>query len=215
MKKTLFVITAFIAIVSINSFAPSGYKVGDKAKDFKLKNVDGKMVSLSDYKTAKGFMVVFTCNHCPFAKAYESRIIDLDKKYASKGYPVIAINPNDPQVEAEDSYDNMVKRAKEKKYPFPYLFDETQENAQAYSAMRTPHVYVLSKKGSDLIVKYIGAIDDNSEDPSAVKTKYVENAVNELLAGKEVSTTSTKAIGCTIKWKKSLSTNYELIRTYE
>ena len=175
---------------------------GDKAKDFKLKNVDGKMVSLADYKDAKGFIVVFTCNHCPFAKAYESRIIDLDKKYASKGYPVVAINPNDPAIESEDSYDNMVKRAKEKNYPFPYLFDETQENAMAYGATRTPHVYVLSRKGEEFIVEYIGAIDDNADDPSAVKTKYVENAVNELLAGKKVSTASTKAIGCTIKWKK-------------
>lgn len=204
MKKAFLILTAIAAATVLNSFAPpAGYQVGDKAKDFKLKNVDGKMVSLADYKSAKGFIVVFTCNHCPFAKAYESRVIDLDKKYASQGYPVVAINPNDPKIEAEDSFDNMVQRAKEKHYTFPYLFDQTQENAMAYGATRTPHVYVLSKKGSDLIVEYIGAIDDNSEDPSAVKEKYVENAVNALLQGKKVTTTSTKAIGCTIKWKKA------------
>src|SRR3954467_11651418 len=103
MKKIFFVFTVLIAVTVLNAFAPpAGYQVGDKAKDFKLKNIDGKMVSLADYTTAKGFIIVFTCNHCPFAKAYESRIIDLDKKYASKGFPVIAINPNDPNVEPED-----------------------------------------------------------------------------------------------------------------
>jgi peroxiredoxin len=204
MKKTLVIIFAIAAVAMLNAFAPPvGYQVGDKAKDFKLKNIDGKMVSLADYTTAKGFIIVFTCNHCPFAKAYESRIIDLDKKYASKGFPVIAINPNDPNVEPEDSFDNMVKYAKAKNYPFPYLFDETQENAKAYGATRTPHIYILNKKGNDLTVEYIGAIDDNTDDPSAVKEKYVENAVNELLGGKKVSTKATKAIGCTIKWKRS------------
>jgi len=204
MKKMFLMLTALVAAFTLNSFAPpAGYQVGDKAKDFKLKNIDGKMISLADYKSAKGFIVVFTCNHCPYAKAYESRIMDLDKKYASLGYPVIAINPNDPKIEEEDSFDNMVRVAKEKKYSFPYLFDETQENAMTYGATRTPHVYVLSKKGNDLVVEYIGAIDDNSQDASAVKEKYVENAVNALLAGKKVSTTSTKAIGCTIKWKKT------------
>ncbi len=198
MKKLGVLATAFITLCS---FAFSGYNVGDKAMDFKLKNVDGKMVSLSDYKDAKGFIVVFTCNHCPFAKAYEGRIMDLNTKYASKGYPVIAINPNDPNVVEEDSYANMQKRAKEKGYTFPYLVDETQDIAHAYGAAHTPHVFVLQKSGSDFVVKYIGAIDDNSDDPSAVKVKYVEDAVNNLIAGKPVSPATTKAIGCSIKWK--------------
>ena len=198
MKKLGVLATVFITLCS---FAFSGYNVGDKAMDFKLKNVDGKMVSLSDYKDAKGFIVVFTCNHCPFAKAYEGRIMDLNTKYASKGYPVIAINPNDPSQVDEDSYVNMQKRAKDKGYSFPYLMDETQDVAHAFGAAHTPHVFVLQKSGSDFIVKYIGAIDDNSDDPSAVKVKYVEDAVNNLLAGKPVSPATTKAIGCTIKWK--------------
>ena len=176
--------------------------MGDKATDFKLKNVDEKMVSLADYKDAKGFIVVFTCNHCPFSKAYEQRIIELDKKYAALGFPVIAINPNDKSVEPEDAFDNMVVRAKEKKYPFPYLYDETQEIAKAYGATRTPHVFVLQKTTKANIVKYVGAIDDNADEPDAVKSKYVEAAVNALLKGKEVAVSSTKAIGCSIKWKK-------------
>jgi peroxiredoxin len=205
MNKIKFVMLS-IAMSMMFAATPdvSGYKVGDKAKDFKLKNVDGKMVSLSDYKSAKGFIVVFTCNHCPYAKAYEQRIMDLDKKYASQGYPVIAISSNDKSIQPADSYENMQARAKEKNYTFPYLYDESQEIAKAYGAQRTPHVYILTKKGNDLIVQYIGAIDDNSEDASAVKTKYVENALSEIKAGKLVTTNFTKAIGCTIKWKTTL-----------
>jgi len=198
MKKIAFISAV---IISLCSFTTSGYKVGDKAMDFKLKNVDGKMVSLSDYKDAKGFIIVFTCNHCPFAKAYEDRIIALNTKYASLGYPVIAINPNDPEQVDEDSYANMQARAKAKNYVFPYLVDETQAVAQAYGAAHTPHVFVLQKSGGDFVVQYIGAIDDNYNDPSAVKQKYVENAVDNLLAGKPVNPSSTKAIGCSIKWK--------------
>jgi peroxiredoxin len=180
-----------------------GYKVGDKARDFKLKNVDGKMVSLADFKDAKGFIVIFSCNHCPYVVKYEDRMNELNKKYASKGFPVIAINPNDDVSHPEDSFEKMVERAKEKKFTFPYLRDETQEIARAYGAEKTPHTYVLLKDGSDFIVKYIGAIDDNPGNPKGVKEKYVEQAVNALLSGKEIQTPETKAIGCSIKWKKS------------
>jgi len=200
-KKILMAMAAFFLLAS---FTPeAGYKVGDKAADFKLKNVDGKMVSLADSKDAKGFIVVFTCNHCPFAKKYEGRVIALDKKYRALGYPVVAINPNDPKAEPEDSYENMQKRSKEKGFTFPYVYDETQATARTFGATRTPHVYVLAKEGNDLVVKYIGAIDDNTDDEKAVKEKYVENAVDALLGGKTVANTSTKAIGCTIKWKKA------------
>ena len=198
MKKIMFISAAIIALCS---FTITGYNVGDKATDIKLKNIDGKMVSMADYKDAKGFIVVFTCNHCPFAKAYEDRIIALNAKYATKGYPVIAINPNDPNAVAEDNYTTMQQRAKAKNYSFPYLVDSTQNIAHTYGATRTPHVFVLQKSGSDFLVKYIGAIDDNSDDATAVKDKYVENAVDNLLAGKAVNPTSTKAIGCGIKWK--------------
>lgn len=178
---------------------PIGYKVGDKATDFKLKSVDNKMYSMADYKDAKGFIVVFTCNHCPFAVKYEDRIIDLAKKYKSKGYVLLAINPNDPAAQPEDSFELMQKRAKEKKFTFPYLFDEGQKIYPQYGATKTPHVFLLDKK---LVVKYIGAIDDNVEDASQVKEKYLENAIAALEKGQEPSPNTTKAIGCTIKVKK-------------
>jgi len=200
MKKLLLLAAAF---VSLSAFTPdAGYKVGDKATDFSLKNVDDKMVTLADYKDAKGFIIVFTCNHCPFSIKYEDRIIALDKKFKTKGYPVVAINPNDAVAHPEDDFENMKKRAKEKKFTFPYLRDETQQIATAYGAARTPHVFVLQKEAGALVVKYIGAIDDNSDSEKEVKEKYVESAVQALLAGKPVSPDYTKAIGCTIKWKK-------------
>ena len=204
--KTLFsLLLAGVLLALSTAFrsATPGYQVGDKAADFKLRNVDGKLMSLADNRQAKGFIVVFTCNTCPYAKAYESRIIQLHEKYAPQGYPVVAINPNDPAVVPGDSYAEMQKRASEKKYPFPYLLDETQQVAQAYGATRTPHLYVLTRRGNDLKVAYIGAIDDNSEDAQQVKTRYVENAMTDILAGKPASVNSTKAIGCTIKWKKA------------
>ena len=133
---------------------------------------------------------------------YEDRINDLNKKYASKGYPVVAINPNDAEKYPSDDYDGMVKRAIEKGFTFPYLQDETQNIARNYGASRTPHVFILKKEKGDYIVKYVGAIDDNADEASAVKEKYVENAVDNLLTGKTVKLDFTKAIGCTIKWKK-------------
>jgi peroxiredoxin len=179
----------------------NGYDVGDNAADFKLKNVDGKMVSLSDYKTAKGFIIIFDCNTCPYSKAYNSRIIALNEKYAPQGFPLIAINANDPAISAGDSFDEMVKVAREKGYDFPYLVDESQTIAKAYGATNTPHVFVLDKNSNSWKVAYIGTIDDNARQPSAVTTKYVENAVDALLAGKPVPITRTKALGCGIKWK--------------
>nr|WP_294935537.1 thioredoxin family protein [uncultured Flavobacterium sp.] len=188
------VISAFTLVKS-----DSGYQIGDIASDFSLKNVNGKKVSLSDFKDAKGFIVVFTCNHCPYAKAYEDRVIALDKKYKGLGYPVIAINPNNPEVQPADSYDLMKERAKEKGFTFPYLFDEGQKVYPVFGATKTPHVYVLQKTKAGNQVKYIGAIDDNYGDEAAVKTKYVENAVDALLKNQDVPVKITKAIGCSIK----------------
>jgi len=202
MKKALPLLALCFALL-LSSFilrpTADGYKVGDKAADFKLKNTNGKLVSLADNKAAKGYIVVFTCNTCPYAKAYESRIIDLNTKYAPLGYPVMAINPNDASKVPGDSYAAM----QTKKYAFPYLQDESQQVAKTFGATRTPHLYILTRQGSDFVVSYIGAIDDNSEDASLVKTKYVENAMTEIIAGKAPSTNSTKAIGCTIKWKQA------------
>lgn len=176
-----------------------GYKLGDAVEDFSLKNVDGKKVSLKDYKDAKGFIVIFTCNHCPYAVAYEDRIIALDKKYSKLGYPVIAINPNNPEKQKADSYDLMKVRAKEKGFTFPYLFDDGQKIFPKFGATKTPHVYVLQKTAKANIVQYIGAIDDNYEDEKAVKQTYVQDAVEALLKGNDVPVRQTKAIGCSIK----------------
>ena len=191
---------AALLLISGIVFA-GGYEIGDKATDFNLKNIDGKMVSLSDYPDAKGFIVIFTCNQCPYAIAYEDRIIELDKKYKKLGYPVIAINPNDPAVQAGDSYEKMIARANEKGFTFPYLFDEGQKVYPVYGATRTPHVFLLKKEKGDLIVKYIGAIDDNHADERFITQTYLADAVDALLADKDPDPDFTKAIGCSIKKK--------------
>lgn len=191
---------AVLALISWTS-ATQGLEVGDVAPDFKLKNVDGKMVSLSDYKAAKGFVVIFTCNHCPYSVAYEDRIIALNKKSLDLGYPVIAINPNDAKAYPSDSYDGMVERAKKKGFTFPYLHDEDQSIAKTYGATRTPHIFLLEKDVKGLVVRYIGAIDNDTEETNDDRTTYVEDALAALDNGKQPDPNFTKAIGCTIKWK--------------
>lgn len=204
--KTIKTILMLLVVASISAFTnidSKGYKVGDEASDFTLKNIDGKMVSLADYTEAKGFIVVFTCNMCPYSVANEDRLIALDKKYKEKGFPVIAINPNDPRVSKGDDYESMKVRAKEKGFTFPYLFDEGQKVYPKYGATKTPHVYVLNKESDKLIVEYIGAIDDSSRDASKAKEHFVENAVNALLKGEKPTKTDTRAIGCSIKDNRS------------
>lgn len=198
MKRLGLFLMLFLMHFNLNA----QYKVGDVATDFNLKNIDNKMVSLSHYQDAKGFIVIFTCNHCPYAKAYEERIVALDQKYKNLGYPVIAINPNDPEVQPEDNFEAMKIRAQEKGFTFPYLVDEGQKIYPQYGALKTPHVYILQKEPKGNVVKYIGAIDDNYEDANDVSVKYVENAVDALLTGKKVPLENTVAIGCTIKVKK-------------
>lgn len=207
MKKSFLVVLVLLTTI-LSSFKTKSdaepkavYAIGDVVSDFKLKNIDGKMLSLANFPSAKGFIIIFTSNHCPFSKAYEDRMIALSSKYSSQGYQVIAINPNDPDAYEEDSFANMQTRAKEKGYNFPYLTDESQGVARAFGAMRTPHVFVLKKEADKNIIQYIGAIDDNAQDASSVTKRYVEDAVNNLISGKPVVTTTTKAIGCAIKWK--------------
>jgi peroxiredoxin len=197
MKKILLLGT--FAFLAFSLVLGAGYKVGDKAEDFKLPNVDGKYVSLADFDDASGFIVVFTCNGCPYAKAYQERIIALDKKYKAKGYPVVAINPNNVDLKSDDSLEAMKKRAEEKGFTFPYLKDAEYEVYKTYGATRTPHIYLLQKESGDLIVKYIGTVDDNYQDASAVQEAYLANAVDALMAGKDPDPSLTKAIGCTIK----------------
>ncbi len=200
-KLKLSVLIVICAFFALNSFSQNaaGYEIGDVATDFSLKNVDGEMVSLADYKDAKGYIVIFSCNTCPYVVAYEDRMIELHNNYSKKGFPVIAINPNNPELSPGDSFEKMQVRSKEKNFPFPYVFDAKQEIFPQYGATRTPHVYLLEKTAKGNVVRYIGAIDDNFKDASAVKETFLENAIDALLSKKEVSVKTTRAIGCTIK----------------
>lgn len=199
---TSLLVVAAVLVVNATDAPEKGYEVGDYATDFKLKNVDGNMISMADYSNAKGFIVVFTCNTCPYAKLYEQRIIDLDKKYKEKGFPVIAINPNDVSKQPGDSMEEMIKRSIDKAYPFPYVRDDVQEITATYGATKTPHVYVLNKEAKDKYkVEYIGAIDDSPSEVADVSERYVEDAVDALLSGKNPVVKGKRAIGCTIKWK--------------
>ena len=199
MKIIPLVFVAISSFIIGETMVSDGYQPGDKATDFKLKSVDGKNYSMSDYKDAKGFIVVFTCNTCPFAIKYDDRVNALAKKYKSKGYVLLAINPNDPDVQPKDAYNLMQAKAKDEGFVFPYLVDEGGKIYPQYGATKTPHVFLLDK---NLVVKYIGAIDDNADDASAVKDKYLENAIASLEKGNDPSPSVTKAIGCSIKAKK-------------
>lgn len=183
--------------------SPDGYQVGDRVENFQLKNVDGKMVSLSDYSDEKGVILIFDCNTCPYSKAYNQRIIDLHANYSAKGFPVVTINANDPNMSPGDSFAEMVKRAENKDYKFPYLLDETQDVARAFAATNTPHVFLLSKSGGGFVVAYIGAIDNNPRDASTADKRYVEEAISAILQGKQVPVKRTKAVGCGIKYRNA------------
>lgn len=206
MKKSIGIITGLLVVIAVffvnaSDSQTEGYMVGDYAKDFKLKSTSGKEVSLAQYSDSEGFIVVFTCNTCPYANHYEQRIIDLDQKFSSLGFPVIAINPNDIIKQPGDSMEEMIARAENKKYSFPYLRDENQIIAKQFGATKTPHTYVLNKESDGkLRVEFIGAIDDKPREAANVEETYVEDAVNSLLNGQKPQITSKKAIGCSIKW---------------
>lgn len=181
-----------------------GYDIGDIVEDFSLKNIDGEMFSLYDMENAEGVIVIFTCNTCPYAVATEDRVIALDKKYSSQGYPVVAINPNDVNKKPGDSYEKMQARAEEKGYTFPYLLDNTQEVARTFGATRTPHVYLLQKNNNGKMrVAFIGAIDDKPMDPDRVEQHFLQDAIRSLQNNEKPDPAKVKAVGCTIKWAES------------
>ena len=199
--KTLF----FIASLLIVLFAAAQHPTlmpGIMAPDIALKSVNNKKVSLNDYPDAKGFIIVFTCNTCPYAKAYQQRIVALNKQFASQGFPVIAINPNDPAMSPGDSFEKMKNLAKAHQYTFPYLFDEGQLVTTQYGAKNTPHVFVVEKSNDNFIIEYVGAIDNDTQNTNPAKIKYVEDAVNALLKNNKPAVAFTKAIGCGVRWKK-------------
>jgi len=194
MKKNI-LFALILNCFCVLSFAQS-YQIGDVAEDFNLPNVSGHMLSLDDYEGVNGYIIVFTCNHCPYSIMYEDRLIALHKLTADMGYPVIAINPNDPAASPGDGFAEMKVRHAEKQFPFAYLFDEGQQVYPKFGATKTPHVFVLD---SDKKVRYMGAIDDSARDASAVTQQYVLNAVEAISAGQQPNPTTTKAIGCSVK----------------
>ena len=171
------------------------YKIGDKVNHFKLKNVDGSMKSLSSIPDAKGYIVIFTSNVCPYAVGYEDRIVELDRKMAPKGYHVVTINSNSEKIDAGDSFDAMVMNAKERDLKFLYLKDD-KGLYKKFGANKTPHAFVVDK---NMTLQYIGAIDDNAKDANGVEERFVENAIKALEKGEKPSPNTTKAIGCPIK----------------
>ena len=171
-------------------------------RDFSLQNIDGRTVSTKDYKDAKGFVVVFTCIHCPFAKLYHERLNQLNLKYSRLHVPLLLINSSDTLMFANESLSNMARVAKEKKYNFPYLFDPSQMVAKSFKAEKTPHAFIVWKENNQWVIKYNGAIDDNGAHPELVKTTYVASAIDELLGGKSVSIAEGYSIGCAIHYRK-------------
>ena len=175
-------------------------EIGKKAPAFELTGVDGQKHSLGQFLgKAKATVVVFTCNTCPYSQAYEPVLIEMAETYAGKPVQFVLVNSNDVTVQPGDSYEAMVARAKDKKYPFPYLHDATQSVATAYGAQRTPHVFLIDSEG---VLRYRGRVDDNVK-RDEVKTRDLADAIDALLAGKDVGVASTKAFGCTIKWRKA------------
>ena len=197
--NVIYSLLIFFAAVLTTDSVDNGYDIGDIATDFNLENIDGKFVSLSDFNDAKGFIIVFTCNTCPYAVLYEDRIEVLNKKYAPQGYPLIAIMPNNVQTKPGDSMKSMKQRAIDKGFTFPYLMGAGQKIYPQYGATKTPHVYILESTTRGPVVRYIGGIDDNYKDATLVKTNYVEDAIEALKKGNLIKQTTTKAIGCSIK----------------
>ncbi len=198
MKKLPILIMLALIAVSLNA----QYSVGDKVRDFNLKGTDGKMHSMSEFKDARGYIITFTCNTCPYAKKYEDRIISLNKDFAPIGFPVIAINSNDVAQQPMNSMSEMKKRAKDKGYEFPYLRDDDQSVAKQFGAVRTPEIYLVLKKGNDFYVAYTGAIDDNVDMPEQADKHFVSLAIQDVEKGKKVEIPETRAVGCSIKWKE-------------
>lgn len=173
--------------------------IGAKGADFNLKGTDGKMHSLSSLKGEKGAAVIFTCNECPYAKGYEDRLIALAKEYKARGIGFVAINPNDPKIVPGDGFEFMVKRAREKNFPYPYVFDETQEIAKAYGAKVTPHIFLLDASGR---LVYRGRVDDSLEQ-GKIKARDFAAALDALVGGQPIQVAETKAFGCSVKYAKN------------
>ena len=179
--------------------ATNNLKIGSSAPDFNLPDIEGKKYTLNSFADKEALILIFSCNHCPYVQAYEDRINQIQNDYQSKGVIIVAINSNEDIEYPEDSFENMKKRAAEQKFNFLYLRDEDQSVARAYDATHTPEIFLFDGVRN---LAFHGKIDDNWQEPDRVQNHYLRNALDELLAGKEISVPETFTIGCTIKWKK-------------
>ena len=201
LRAAVFAATTLVAIAVLVRAVPAAFAldelaIGAKGAGFSLKGTDGKTHSLESVAGAKGTAVIFTCNECPYSKGYEDRLIALAKDYQAKGVGFVAINPNDPKIVPGDGFNFMVKRAREKNFPYPYVFDQTQEIARAYGASVTPHIFLLDPQGK---LVYRGRVDDSLEE-SKIKSRDFSAALEALVSGQPVQVTETKAFGCSVKY---------------
>lgn len=202
----LFAATAVTGITSSayaqgGDAAPTSLTIGATApkRDVPMKNINGKTLTIAQAAGKKGTLVMFICNHCPYVKAWQSRLAEVGNAAVKAGIGVIAVNSNDPSAYPEDEYAVMVQRAKEVGYRFPYAVDATSEVARAFGAARTPEVFLFDAAGK---LVYHGAVDDNGQHPDQVKARYLFDAVTAVAAGKPVANADTKALGCGIKFRE-------------
>lgn len=202
MKPATLAVLALLALApaALAQDAVSPLALGAKAPmtDVKMKSTDGREVTIASVAGKKGTLVVFTCNHCPWAKMWESRIAEIGNAAAKKGLGVIAINANDPAAYPEDGFDGMQARAKKLGLKFAYAVDATSDIARAFGASKTPEAFVFDASGA---LVYHGTVDDNARDAKAVKDRWLQQAVDAVVAGKPVATAETKALGCSIKYR--------------
>ena len=172
--------------------------LGSKAPDFSLRATDGNTYSLKDFKNIKVLVIFFTCNHCPFVIGSDEVTRKTAEKFAPQSVKFVGINSNSPNTHEEDSFENMVERIQKYKFPWLYLYDDTQDVARAYGALRTPHFFVFNEKGK---LAYTGRGVDNPRDTSKMTVNDLENALEELLSGKTITNAVTNPIGCNVKWE--------------
>jgi peroxiredoxin len=194
------VLAALVLSVAASASAQDALAIGaaPPMSDVPMRGVDGRSVSIADVAGARGTLVIFTCNHCPWARAWESRIVELGNAYRERGIGVVAINPNDPAQQADDGYEPMRTRAREAGMRFPYVVDETSGVARAFGATRTPEVFLFDAQRR---LVYHGSVDDNAHEPDAVQQRYLRDALEALLAGRPIAQATTRSMGCTIKWR--------------
>ncbi len=172
-------------------------QIGEKVRAFELPATDGRIYKLSDFHDAKVLVISFTCNHCPYVKGSDEVTRRTVEKFSARGVKFVMINSNSPNTYAEDSFDNMVARMREHRFPWLYLHDSTQEIARAYGALRTPHFFVFDR---DRKLIYTGRGVDNPRDAERITVNDLENALTLHLAGKPIGAPVTNPIGCNIKW---------------